>query len=156
MRKTDVLKLRFSKLKKSVTSSVFGELQLTQISLNFKTSCCNLKIRGLGANTCVERNYEVLKSKDPCILLNRDIKLKRNRKFKIPYTVLERRSLCFSSNKNSKSKSKTMMSWSSRKKKEDIFCFCPIETFLTFVFYVNVSCIEHTFRKNILSPITKH
>ena len=26
--------------------SVFGELQLAQISLDFKTSCCNLKIRG--------------------------------------------------------------------------------------------------------------
>ena len=29
--------------------SVFGELQLTQTSLNFKTFCYNLKIRGLGA-----------------------------------------------------------------------------------------------------------
>ena len=28
---------------------VFGELYLTQISLNYKASCCNLKIRGLGA-----------------------------------------------------------------------------------------------------------
>ena len=25
----------------------------TQISLNFKTSCCNLKIKGLGAKLCV-------------------------------------------------------------------------------------------------------
>ena len=33
--------------------SRFGELQLTQMSLNFKTSCCNLKIRGLGAKLCV-------------------------------------------------------------------------------------------------------
>ena len=33
--------------------SVFGELQLKQISLNFKTSCCSLKIRGLGAKPCV-------------------------------------------------------------------------------------------------------
>ena len=46
-------KLRFSGFKKFVTRSVFGELQLTQISLNFKTSCCNLKIRGLGAKLCV-------------------------------------------------------------------------------------------------------
>ena len=28
--------------------SVFGELQLRQISLNFKTFCCNLKISGVG------------------------------------------------------------------------------------------------------------
>ena len=31
----------------------FGALQLTKISLNFETSCCNLKIRGLGAKLCV-------------------------------------------------------------------------------------------------------
>ena len=30
----------------------FGEFQLKMISLNFKT-CCNLKIRGLGAKRCV-------------------------------------------------------------------------------------------------------
>ena len=46
-------KLRFSGFKKFVARSIFGELQLTQISLNFKTSCCNLKIRGLGAKMCV-------------------------------------------------------------------------------------------------------
>ena len=47
------LKLRFSGFKKFVTRSVFAELQLTQISLNFKTSCCNLKIRDLGAKLCL-------------------------------------------------------------------------------------------------------
>ena len=31
----------------------FGELQLMLISLNFKTSCSTLKIRGLGAKLCV-------------------------------------------------------------------------------------------------------
>ena len=41
--------LKISKFKKFVTSSVLGELQLTQILLNFKTSCCNFKIRDLGA-----------------------------------------------------------------------------------------------------------
>ena len=46
-------KLRFSGFKKFVTRSVFEELQLTQISLNFKTSYCDLKIRGLGAKLCV-------------------------------------------------------------------------------------------------------
>ena len=40
-------KLRFSKFKTFVFRSVFDELQLTQISLNFKTSWCNLKIRSL-------------------------------------------------------------------------------------------------------------
>ena len=66
--------------------SVFGELQLTQISLNFKTSCCNLKIRGLGPK-CMwlfyylrfERNYDVLKSKIPCILLNKNINFNKSK-----------------------------------------------------------------------------
>ena len=31
----------------------FGELQLTKISLSFKTSYCNLKSRDLGAKLCV-------------------------------------------------------------------------------------------------------
>ena len=39
-------KLRFSGFRKFVTRPIFGELQLTQKSLNFETSCC--KIRGLG------------------------------------------------------------------------------------------------------------
>ena len=42
-------KRRFSGFKEFVARSVFGELQLTQISLNFKTCCRNLKIRRLGA-----------------------------------------------------------------------------------------------------------
>ena len=46
-------KLRFPGFRKFVTKSVFGELQLTQISLNFKNSRCKLKIRGLGAKPCV-------------------------------------------------------------------------------------------------------
>ena len=42
----------FLSLKKFITRSVFGDFQLIQISLNFKTLCCNLKIRGLGAKLC--------------------------------------------------------------------------------------------------------
>ena len=38
----------FLSLKIFVSISAFGEHQLTQISLNFKISCCNLKIRDLG------------------------------------------------------------------------------------------------------------
>ena len=50
------------------------------------------------------------------------IKTKRNRKLKIPHTVLERRTLCFISYKNRKIKSKTVISCNSRKEKEGIFC----------------------------------
>ena len=46
-------KLRLSRFKEFDTRSVFGDLQLTQITLNFRTSCCNLKISGLGAKLCV-------------------------------------------------------------------------------------------------------
>ena len=42
-------KLRFYKLKKFLSGSIFDELHLRQIPLNFKTSCCNLKIGDLGA-----------------------------------------------------------------------------------------------------------
>ena len=45
-------KLQLSGLKKFVTRLGFGELQLTQILLNFKTSCCNLKIRDFEAKLC--------------------------------------------------------------------------------------------------------
>ena len=75
----------FLSLKKFISRSVFGELQLTQISINVKTSCSNLKIRGLEAK-CVwlfyyfnfERNYDVLKSKSRCILLNKNINFNKN------------------------------------------------------------------------------
>ena len=70
---------------KNLSQVSFGELQLTEVSLNFKTFCYNVKIRGLGPN-CVslfyyfdfERNYGVLKSKSPCILLNININFNEN------------------------------------------------------------------------------
>ena len=40
-------------LKKLCLLVSFWEPQLTQVLLNFKTSCCNLKIRRLGAKLCV-------------------------------------------------------------------------------------------------------
>ena len=40
-------------LKKLCLQVSFWEPQLTQVLLNFKTSCCNLKIRRLGAKLCV-------------------------------------------------------------------------------------------------------
>ena len=53
--------------------------------MNFKTSCCNLKIRGLGAKLCVaflyfnfDMNYDALKSKSPCISLNKNINFSKN------------------------------------------------------------------------------
>ena len=81
--------LQFSKFKKSVPKSVFGELQLKQISLNFKNSCSNLKISGLETKACVvfllflflfilKSSYDVLKSKRPCVSLNKNTNFNQN------------------------------------------------------------------------------
>ena len=43
----------FLSLKSLSSRSVFGELQLKQISLNFQTFCYNLKIKDLGEKLCV-------------------------------------------------------------------------------------------------------
>ena len=54
-----------------------------------------------------ERNYDVLKSESPCILLNQNINFNKNEtelKRKISHTVLERRTLSFRSYKNWKLK----------------------------------------------------
>ena len=68
-------------------------------SLNFKSSCYNVKIKGVRAKLQLvyyfdfERNYDVLKSKSPCILLDKNInfiKTERNLKWKIPHTFLKR------------------------------------------------------------------
>ena len=73
-------KLRFSKFKKFVRS-VFEELQLTQISLNFKTYSCNLKIRGLRAKMYVvfvffnfEKNYDLQSKKESILFVKRKYK----------------------------------------------------------------------------------
>ena len=79
-------KLRFSGFKKFVNSPVFGKLQLTQISLKFKTSSCNLNIRVLGSKLSVwlfnyfnfERSYDVLRSNSPSIFMNKNINFNKN------------------------------------------------------------------------------
>ena len=82
--------------------------------LNFKNSCCNLKIRGLGAKRCVAfqlfsfwkelwsfkvRVHVFCSTKKQTL-----IKSKRNQKLKISHTALQKRTLCFSSYKNHKLK----------------------------------------------------
>ena len=62
--KTDVLKHSIFYVYKFVNRSVFGDLQLTQISLNFENSYCNCV--GLFYYFTFERNYGILKSKSPC------------------------------------------------------------------------------------------
>ena len=45
------------KFKKFVSRWDFGEHQLTKILFDFQTSCCNLKINGLGAKLFVDFYY---------------------------------------------------------------------------------------------------
>ena len=63
---------RFFKLEKFIPRSVFGKLQLIQISLNFITSCCNLKSRGLQKNQarlfCLCFIFEIIHFKQNCII----------------------------------------------------------------------------------------
>ena len=83
-----------------------------------------------------ERNYEVLKSKSPCILLNKNINFNKNGtelKMENPTHGFRETNLVFQLLKESKIKSNTVMSWSSWKKKEGILLrrlFCPKDILL--------------------------
>ena len=90
-----------------------------QISLDFKTSCCNLIYFNFG------RSYDVLKSKSSYILLNKSINFNKNRtesKMENLTHTFRETNLVFHLIQESQIKSKTVMSWISRKKKESIFC----------------------------------
>ena len=69
-------KMTFSKLwfTKFVIRSVMGSSSSPRY--HFKTPSCNLKIRDLGAKLTflfnIEKNYDVLKSKNPCVLLTKN------------------------------------------------------------------------------------
>ena len=82
-----------------------------------------------------ERKYDVLNSKSPFFLLNKNInfnKIERESKIENP-TLSFREEL--------RIKSKIVMSWSSRKETDGIFCsvyFVQRNFFLTFAFYLNV------------------
>ena len=74
-----------------------------------------------------ERNYNALNSKKPCFLLNEIwtlIKMKRNQKWKIPHTDLERRTLCSSTYKNRKLKLKLW--WDAARKRKRRAFFVPL------------------------------
>ena len=89
-----------------------------------------------------EKNY-VLKSRSPCILLNKNVNFnqnKQNRKWKIPHSVLERRSLCLSICKNHKFKVKLWWVGACERKKRAIFVPFILSKviFLALVFYLNL------------------
>ena len=128
LEKVTYAKRPFYEFKKFVSVSS----EFTQRSLNFQTFCCNLKIRVVGAK-CVwgfyyfhfERNYDVLKSKSLCILLSKNINFNKNKtelKMENPVDSFREMHLVFQLVKELQIKSATVMSCSSRKKKECIFC----------------------------------
>ena len=92
--------------------------------LHFKTSCSNLKNRGLGAKFCVallyfnfEWNYDFLKSNSHCFLLSENVSFdeKRNgiKNSKPNTTLFETGTLYFNSFKNHQSK-KIPIGWGSK------------------------------------------
>ena len=108
----------FLSLKIFVSRSVFWELQLALISLNFKTSCWNLKIRALGAKMFVFfllflfwKELWRFKVKESMHLLNKNIyfnKTETESKIENPTHSFRETSLpfCFISYKNHKIKVK--------------------------------------------------
>ena len=134
-------KLWLSKFKKLTSRSVFGKLQVTQISLNFKTSGCNLKSKAHGAKLYV--TFLLFWFWKEFCLLNKNINLikkKQNRKWKILCTVLERPTLCFSWYKIRKLKVKLWWVGPRERKKKHFLhrLFYSKEVFLTFASYPNV------------------
>ena len=72
-----------------------------------------------------ERKYDLLKTKSPCILLNKNINFNKNEtELKMEYRThsLETQTLCFSSYKNLRLKVKLWWVAAHKRKKEGIFC----------------------------------
>ena len=94
-----------------------------------------------------ENNYEFfffLRSKSPCILLNKNIaliKTKPNRKWKIPHTFLERRT--FSSHKNRKLKIKLWWVAARERKFFAPFILPEATLFLTLVLFQYIAYWIH-------------
>ena len=133
MKKTDVLKT-FS-CKNYISRSVFGELQFTQISFNFKTSCCCLRIKGLGVKLCVTfllfsiwKEVWRFKAKKSltCFLLNKNVNFNKNEiKSKLENLTQSLREtnleLCFSSYMSRKPKIKQWWVGAIERKKRVLF-----------------------------------
>ena len=116
-----------------------------------------------------ERNYDVLKSKSPCILLNKNINLNKNEaesKMENPTHSFRETSLVLQLIRESQIKSKSVMSWSLRKKKGGHFLYhllCPNEfvlnicvLFLSIVYWISFHNIcTFTYQKTVLHTVLK-
>ena len=130
----------------------FGELQLTLISLNFKTSTCNQK-SDVWEQNCVWlfnililKAVMTLKSKSWCILLNKNIKFNTNgtkSKTENPTHSFRGTNLVLQLVKESQIKSKTVLSWRLWKKKKGIFCTNNFVRRDFFKIYVLSQCLVY-------------
>ena len=131
MRKSDLLKLQFFNFK-LVSRSVFRELQLVQISLNFTNLVATLKSE-VWAQNCEWFFYyfyfwkELWRFKSGRVhefswtKIQALIKTRRNRKWKIPHTASERWTLRFISHKNCELKVKRWWVGARERKKGAFF-----------------------------------
>ena len=136
MKKLTFSKIRFSMFNKFVTRSVLGSSNSRRCWI-LKLLVATKKLEVWEQNCAwlfcyfnFERNYNVLKSKSPCILFNKNKNFNKNesyRKWKIPHTILERRTLRFSSYKNRKLKVKLWWVRAPERKKGHFlyYLFCP-------------------------------
>ena len=91
--------------------------------MNFKTFCCNWKIK-VFCYFNFEKNWDVLKSKSPCILLNKNINFTKNEsesKIENPTHSFKGRICCFSAYKNCKLKVKLWWVGAHERKKRAFF-----------------------------------
>ena len=120
-------KLQFSKFKKFVFGSVFGELHPTHADfIRFAISSCNLKIIVLELKLLVFSTVLILKviirkEKSQCFLLNKNINFNKNEaesKMENSTHIFREMSLVLQFKQESQIKSKTVMSCSSQEQKK--------------------------------------
>ena len=108
--------------------------------MNFKTSCSNIKIRGLGAKLCVAL---LLNLKSSCILLSKNISFGKNEtesKMGNPTHSFRETNLVLQLMYKLQIKSKTAeLVLEKEERGQFLYCiFCGKEILLTFLFHLNV------------------
>ena len=107
-----------------------------------------------------ERNYYVLTSKSPVILLNKNINFNKNKtelKMKNPTHGFGETSLALQLILKSQIKSKTVMSWSSQTKKEDNICTVSFARRKFFnIFFISMYSVMNTLSEYAVFYISKN
>ena len=108
-----------------------------------------------------ERNYDVLKSKSPCILLNKNINFNKNDtelKMENPTHSFRENDLVLQLIQESQIKSKTVIKWSLQKNKDDIFIQLILskDFFFDNLCFISMYSVFNTFKIYILLYIKKH